>query len=288
MKILALILLITSASIHGSPTTATRLVNAGNLTDAIQEINKIPKTQWQQKKELLINVINRWDPASQPELGKLIREAARTGLTAGHAQEIYPLIDNKSPNIPTAPPSPLPVAPSGAGRLPTETELAKEIAARNERQLQTQITQLQQQIQDLQNALAKEKSTRIDAENKIIVAQKELDKEKAAQIKAEQQGKSIQDTLAKEKENAKKLTDTIEALNNETKRLKDQLIKVPELTPSGITVVTVQPTKPELAPSSPAVIAIQGTKPTLAPSGTSVGTIPPTKPRTLHRPVRSQ
>ena len=41
-------------SAHASVATATRLVNAGNFAGALDEIGRIPPSQWQQKKTIVI------------------------------------------------------------------------------------------------------------------------------------------------------------------------------------------------------------------------------------------
>ncbi len=299
----------TAQTTLASVATATNLVNAGNLAAAIQEINRIPKEQWQDKKQLLLNIIKHWDPASQPELTNLLLNSARQNLTAGHSQEVYQQLHNKVPSIPAAPPVPpeglAPVVAAG-GRMPTEKELAEEIARRNAQALQEQITQLQQQIKMLQKQLDDEKVAHAEAEKAKKALQAELNTvrdqlaaEKSAQIKAENRITILQGQLDKERTARIEAEQEIKALENEVQRLKDLLAKKPQLTATGPAVITLPPTKPQLtqteptvvtitpeekkekeeklAASKPEVITIPPTKPQLRPTGPAVIAVPPTK-----------
>ncbi len=113
-------LMLASSSVHASVATATNLINAGNLPGALDEIGRLPRTQWSQKKQLLFNTINHWNPAQQPELAKTINNVARANLTAGHAQEVYQrvakavkaqgqaAVEQRQPQTPSQPVAPPP------------------------------------------------------------------------------------------------------------------------------------------------------------------------------------
>ncbi len=95
-----------SLNLAASNATATDLIQAGNLAGALDEIGRMPRTQWQQKKKLLISIIKQWDPTTQPELAQKIKEKARGNLALGHAQELYQLVNKKSAAAPRAAPIP--------------------------------------------------------------------------------------------------------------------------------------------------------------------------------------
>lgn len=81
--------MLAASSMHASIATATNLVNEGNLAAAIQEINRIPRGQWQPKRQLLLNIIKRWNAGLQPELENLLINSAQQNLTGDQAQDVY-------------------------------------------------------------------------------------------------------------------------------------------------------------------------------------------------------